>query len=210
MDDGLGDGGTSEGDAMIGFAELSSDEMYLHARAASIEVYERAQPIARKIAERYCKKYAWVSADDLTQNLMLEIPKIIYTFNPDNKQKNPWSKYLYFKLYFAAKDLLRKEDPLGISWPQKKAYPNWYRLQDDATIVARGTDADEMDEIDEFELDISNLRALLSGFPQVRKLSCAVAGKKKKRRCGLWTWRLRRARPKQMDLFAVEALSNAG
>lgn len=114
------------------FSNLTPDEVFAIARQSNVEVYTRALPIAKSIAERYAKKYDWISAEDLTQNLMYEIPSIMYAYRDDDASGNPWSKYLFYKLYFKGKDYLRKEDPVGIKWPQKKAYPKWHRLGDEA------------------------------------------------------------------------------
>jgi hypothetical protein len=132
------------------FSNLTPDEVFAIARQANVEVYTRALPIAQSIAARYAKKYDWISAEDLTQNLMYEIPSIMYAYRDDDASGNPWSKYLFYKLYFKGKDYLRKEDPVGIKWPQKKAYPKWHRLGDEAldgfeVIDYRGADDHQVD-----------------------------------------------------------------
>jgi hypothetical protein len=133
------------------FSKLTADEVFAIARQSNVEVYTRALPIAKKIAERYAKKYDWISAEDLTQNLMYEIPSIMYAYRDDDASGNPWSKYLFYKLYFKGKDYLRKEDPVGIKWPQKKQYPKWHRLGDESldgfeVVDYRGSEEDQAAE----------------------------------------------------------------
>lgn len=150
---------------------LSADDLYAVARASNVAVYERSQPIARRIAGLYVKRYSWIDVDDLTQDLMFEIPRIMYGYRPDNSAGNPWSKFLYHKLYFKAKDALRREDPLGIGWPQKREYPAWHRLGDQAL---EGFDAPDTREppIDldpELKDEVHQWREYFDSLPPMRK-----------------------------------------
>ena len=208
------------------FSELDDDAMFAVSHAAAQEVYTRAQPIARKLAARACKKYDWVNVDDLTQNLMLEIPRFMFAYDPHSPSKTSWSKYLFHKLYFYVKDLLRKEDPLGVKWPQKKVYPKWHRLADEALdgfeVVDLSVLADDDAEPDLLMDEIKAWREYFSQLPKLPKekqgkksASKSAAGLIKKRKRanrggshGLWSWwqqreraRLEREKPKQLALW---------
>jgi hypothetical protein len=90
------------------------------------KVWEEAVPVAKKIAINYVRKFPWIDVDDLSQSMLLKVPDIFRKFDPDRGAK--WSTYLYLRLYLIAKDILRKEDPLGIKFPRSQIYPTWERL----------------------------------------------------------------------------------
>ena len=155
------------------FSKLTPDEVFAIARQANVEVYTRALPIAQNIAGRYAKKYDWISAEDLVQNLMFEIPTIMYAYRDDDASGNPWSKYLFYKLYFKAKDYLRKEDPVGIKWPQKKQYPKWHRLGDESldgfeVVDYRGRDDEHLVD-GELLASIAAWREFFQALPALRE-----------------------------------------
>ncbi len=47
---------------------------------------------------------------------------------------------------FYVKDVLRREDPAGICWPQREHYPTWYRLGDQSGRLS--SDSGHLDETD--------------------------------------------------------------
>lgn len=195
----------------LDFGELDDDEMFEHSRRAAVEVFTRAVPIARKLAVRYCRKYDWVNPEDLAQNMILEVPRFMYSYDPCNASGTSWSKYLFHKFYFLAKDLLRKEDPLGVKWPQKKVYPKWHRLADEALegfeVVDARREAEEQ-ESDELKEDMQRWRDYFAELPKlVTKAKKAKVGRKRKANRGgsfgngLWSWRVERSKPKQLALW---------
>jgi DNA-directed RNA polymerase specialized sigma24 family protein len=194
------------------FEQLDADQMFAVSHMASREVFNRALPIARLLANRYCKKYDWVSSEDLAQSMVLEIPRFMFAYDPANASGTSWSKYLYHKLYYLAKDLLRKEDPLGVKWPQKKVYPKWHRLMDDALEGFEVIDIRELIELGEREaVDelIDEIKAWREYFAALPKLEKAKPEKRKspksksrkKMAGGLWSWKQERERPKQLGLW---------
>lgn len=64
------------------------------------------------------------------QSLMAEVPKIRARYDPSFGKC--WQKYFFFRAQGAVRDILRREDPLGIKYPQKKMYPEWHRLSDES------------------------------------------------------------------------------
>jgi hypothetical protein len=101
--------------------------------------------LADRIAKKTVRKYPWIDPDDLRQELIIPLPRWIEKYNPDDKSKTSWSKYLYHKLNFYVKDVLRKEDPVGIKWPQREQYPTWFRLGDQSGRLSGRSD-DGQDE----------------------------------------------------------------
>lgn len=159
------------------FSKLGDDELFLLARRANQEVFKRALPIVRRIAAKYCHEYTWLNVEDLAHAMMQEVPRIAFTYREHNQWGNGWGKYLYHRLYYVAKDCLRKEDPLGIGWPQKKQYPQWHRLGDESLAGFEAIDeAKELDSIpvDTFREDLDYLKRLcrlnLHGCAGVRRM----------------------------------------
>lgn len=190
---------------------LDNDQLFAVSRELAHAVFVRSIPIARKLAARYCKKYGWVNPDDLAQTMILEVPRFMYSYNPNNASGTSWSKYLFHKLYFLAKDLLRKEDPLGVKWPQKKVYPKWHRLADEALegfeVVDARREAEEL-EVDQLGEDIQRWREYFAGLPKLPKAKKVKVSKAKRKRgsgkgsqAGLWSWRVEREKPKQLALW---------
>jgi len=108
-----------------------------------------ATTIARRIARKTVKKYHWLSADDLQQDLLVRLQKWVTQYNPHHASDTTWSKYLYHKMSFYVLDILRKEDPLGIKWPQRKHYPEWSRLGDmDQTVLEAMEDESDFQDFD--------------------------------------------------------------
>lgn len=117
--------------------------------AAKWRVWEAAVPVAQKIAQRYCAQYFWVDDHDLSADMLLALPRFISTYDQKNSSKTDWSKYLFFKLNFYAKDCLRREDPVGLRWPQKRAHPEFHRLGDFSLVGFDAPDTRECKSIDE-------------------------------------------------------------
>ncbi len=94
------------------------------------ELWEWMLPMIGRRAFLTTQRYAWLDQNDIQQELCLFAPKILRAFK--FSYVNPLRKYVYFRLVYAAKDVLRREDPLGVSWPQKGKgpYPEWHRLSD--------------------------------------------------------------------------------
>lgn len=163
-------------------------------------VYLKATEVARQIALKYCRRYYWIDPDDLSQELILSLPKFIDAYRVGHRSGTPWGKYLYHKLNFKAKDILRLEDPLGIGWPQKQHYPSWSRLGDEAL---EGFDAPDarpepvLEEPDEFQADLEALRGLLGEKPSPLKKRRT---RKPKGTQNLLAWREER-KNRQLNLF---------
>lgn len=188
------------------FSNLGVEELFMLARKANVEVYARALPIAQRVARAYCRNYTWIDPEDLTQDLMSEIPRVMYGYQEDNAFSNTWSKYLYFKLQFKAKDILRREDPLGISYPQKKQYPQWHRLGDESLEGFEPTDMREL-LTEELEEEIQLWKEFFRDHPDPRKIKRGriwdkVNGRVKfrKQKMTLLAWYKIRKRPKQLSL----------
>lgn len=96
------------------------------------ELWTRAIPVAKLRAEATVGRYQWLDPEDLQNDLLAFLPQFLQRYNPDNEAGNHWQKYLYFAIYWGVKDILRGEAPLGIGYPQKKHYPEWHRLGDEA------------------------------------------------------------------------------
>ncbi len=90
------------------------------------EIFEHAAILTRQIVQKTVGKYPWISGDDLQQELLMRIDFFADRFDPT--KGNSWVKNMYFRLNFYVKDVLRKEDPVGIKWPQREHYPQWFRL----------------------------------------------------------------------------------
>jgi len=194
------------GDVKIDLSKMETDDVFLLARRANVEVYERALPVAQKVARAYCRRYDWISVDDLVQDLMFEIPRVMYGFREDNAAGNNWSKYLYFKLGFKAKDILRREDPLGISHPQKKAYPQWHRLGDESLSGFDPKDhRSDVELPEEMVEDIANWKEYFTGLRPMREIKHGRSWDKvrqrvrfRRQKVTLADWYRARKIPKQM------------
>lgn len=100
--------------------------------------------LAERIAKKTVRKYPWIDPDDLRQELIIPLPRWVERYNPADKSRTSWSKYLYHKLNFYVKDVLRREDPVGIKWPQREQYPTWFRLGDQSgRLSGRGDEEDQ-------------------------------------------------------------------
>lgn len=212
-------------------SQVSSDLVWLaqvdHDQAAIDELLARITPVAKRIAGNYCRRYAWLDAEDILQDLFADkLTQIIGRYRPG--RATDWEKYAYHRITYAVKDILRCEDPLGISYPQKKAYPEWHRLGDEAfdgfeVVGRRELDADELDLLKLYE-SISDWRESFAECKVVAKVGGKVkqwvsgevhsAGwcdgkfigqfdcrRKFLKRVSLRTWITVRARPKQLALF---------
>jgi len=158
-------------------SQVSSDLVWLaqvdHDQGAIDELLTRITPVAKRIATNYCRRYTWLDAEDILQDLFAEkLMPIVHRYRPG--RATDWEKYAYHRITYAVKDILRCEDPLGISYPQKKAYPEWHRLGDEAfdgfeITGRRNLDADELDLLKLYE-SISNWR---ESFAQCKSVADA-------------------------------------
>lgn len=120
----------------ISLAIISEDDIALLARYGDKEsfdyLWQLAIPQVGRIAGAFCRRYPWIDHDDLTQTMLLEFPKLVARFRPHvaRAKRITWNKYLYFSLYRTGQDALRREDPLGVSIPQKSPYPSWRRFSE--------------------------------------------------------------------------------
>ena len=90
---------------------------------------ERKDEVIRRLVRNCIRKYTFVDGDDMYQSLALNFPKIVKKYRP-GKANTDWDKYCYHRLTYTIKDILRQRDDLGICWPQKKMYPQWFHLYD--------------------------------------------------------------------------------
>lgn len=113
-------------------------------RAVQDAITEHAIVLAKRIAAKTVRKYQWIDGDDLQQELLIPVQRWIGTFAVDHSSNTSWSKYLYHKMNFYVKDVLRREDPVGIKWPQREHYPTWFRLGEQSGRLgeAQGDDGD--------------------------------------------------------------------
>lgn len=120
----------------IHFDRLSDDDAALLARHGDTEahaiLWHSSIDQAGRIAGLFARRYPWIDHEDLTQSILLDFPKIIRRYNPviARAKSISWNKYAYFAFYRAAQDALRREDPLGVSIPQKAHYPSWRRFSE--------------------------------------------------------------------------------
>lgn len=112
--------------------DLNDEERMLLAKYGDDEardyIWAHSVPLAERIAGRFASKYSWVTWEDLLQDILLEVPKIITRYNEDRGTKP--AKYLYFCFYRSAQDALRRLDPLGMRFPQRKKHPPFAYLYD--------------------------------------------------------------------------------
>lgn len=118
----------------LDLAKISEDDLAIIAcngdRPAIRFLWEASTPLVAKLTGRFASRIGgWIDWQDVRQNVMLEVPKIIKRYKPALAKKG-WSRYLACSLYRATQDVLRREDPLGVSIPQKKSYPVFCRLTD--------------------------------------------------------------------------------
>jgi hypothetical protein len=208
--------GTLGSSDLVWLAQVDDD------KRAIDEIFARVGKVVNRIAGNYCRRYTWIDPEDLSQSLMAEkLPKIIKCYRPG--KNTDWEKYVYHRLTFSAKDLLRCEDPLGIGFPQKKQYPEWHRLGDEAfdgfeVTGRKEMDSDELDMLKLYESIDDWRNAFLMCKPKTRKPKPWVSGevhavawcgqfvgrfdyRKKSRRVLLRDWIAVRAKPKQLVLF---------
>lgn len=135
---------------------------------ASELLLDRKDEVIRRLVRNCIRKYTFVDGDDMYQSVVLNFCKIIKTYRPG--KATDWDKYCYHRLTFMIKDILRQRDDLGICWPQKKQYPDWFHLYDKSD-ASDGCHADvvgdhrhlteEVREQLEFYESIEDLRAAL-------------------------------------------------
>ncbi len=160
-----------DGLELVWLAQLDNDKQAID------EIYARKIDIARRIARNYCRKYTFVDEDDLAQSMLLGLPKIIRTYRP-GKAGTGWDKYCYFRLTFLAKDVLRQRDDLGIGWPQKKMYPEWYHLGDESM---DGYDPRDHRELDQDTIDLERFYTAVAETRDALNLTRVSVNSKPKR-----------------------------
>lgn len=151
------------------------------------EIYEFAAILSQTIAITNVGKYPWIDPNDLQQELLMRVRHFSINFDPKKvkKKKPSWSKNLWFRLSFYVKDVLRKEDPVGIGYPQRKRYPQWFRLgaldgtQEGEDQSPNGTDFDgsELTEVDAaITVESLEQRQWQSDFDAVGRLAEEIRG----------------------------------
>lgn len=213
-------------------SQVSSDLVWLaqvdNDQQAIDELLTRITPVAKRIAANYCRRYAWLDPEDILQDLFADkLLQIIGRYRPG--RATDWEKYAYHRITFAVKDILRCEDPLGIGFPQKKQYPEWHRLGDEAF---DGFEVVGRKELDSDELDMLKLHESITAWREsfalcrvvAKKMKAFVSGdvhaaawvtentsgkfigqfdyrRKRLARVSLGQWINERAKPKQLVLF---------
>lgn len=134
------------------FVGLHEDHLAVLARygdrdAAKL-LWELSIPQVGRVTHSFAARYPWINHNDLTQDVLADFPKFLKRYDPT--KAHSWNKFLYFTIYHAAQDALRKEDPLGVRIPQKKPYPAWRRLSDlaDDPYILEGVVLDGLTNLD--------------------------------------------------------------
>ena len=167
-------------------SQVSSDLVWLaqvdQDQQAIDELLKRITPVAKRIAGNYCRRYTWLDPEDILQDLFADkLLQIIGRYRPG--RATDWEKYAYHRITFAVKDILRCEDPLGIGFPQKKQYPEWHRLGDEAfdgfeVVGRKELDSDELDMLKLYE-SIGQWRESFAACRVVaRKVKAWVSGER--------------------------------
>jgi hypothetical protein len=94
------------------------------------EIWALSAMLCGQIAARTVGKYPWIAAEDLQQNMLLKTEHFARVYDP--ARSSCFSKHLWWKFNFYVKDVLRREDPLGVRYPQRDHYPEWFRLGSNA------------------------------------------------------------------------------
>lgn len=167
-------------------------------REVQSQIADHAMGLAKKLAIKTRKKYPWICPDDMQQNLMLRLDKWVAEYQPDHGSQTTWSKFLYHKMAFYTKDLLRKEDPLGIAWPQRKKYPDWFRLGDQSGVMTNQFAAPDLHsndpEDDQFVRDYLAVQNFFRSLPRIpNQIPVIVDGDSLRHARCLW-WDNRRHR----------------
>lgn len=115
-------------------------------------LWRQATIKVERIAGLFVRRYSWISHEDLCQEALIVFPKILARYNP--AKGTSWDKYLYFSVYRACQDALRREDPLGVRIPQKSRYPSWRRLSEisESNALLEGIVLDGINKIDRGEI----------------------------------------------------------
>ena len=111
---------------------LADEDVILLAKYGDDEaiayLWTKTIPQVNKICGLFSRKYAWIDHDDLSQEVMLKIPAFFSRYRPESGTLV--NKYLYFCIYRCAQDALRRNDPLGMKFPQRKPHPQYIPLSD--------------------------------------------------------------------------------
>jgi hypothetical protein len=104
---------------------IRDDDLALLARYGDKEamsiMWVRLIPHCQRIGYKILKKYKHIESQDVVQTVLSDLPKLIGRFTPG---KAAAKTYFCISIYRAFQDTLRKHDPLGIKYPQKrKDYP---------------------------------------------------------------------------------------
>lgn len=134
------------------FHTATPDEIAMLSQHGDSEAFHRLWestiPTIERIAGHFHARYPWIEQEDITQAVLLKVPKILRRFDSEKATKGVL-RYFYFSFYRAAQDFLRCQDPLGVRIPHKTHYPAFTHLEDlcprDATprfpgdeIIAKG------------------------------------------------------------------------
>jgi hypothetical protein len=161
----------------IDFIVLSEDDTALLSHNGDTEalaiLWQKAVPQVGRIAGLFTRRYPWIDHEDLTQTMLVDFPKIIRRYDPERarSRKITWNKYAYFAFYRAAQDALRREDPLGVSIPQKAHYPSWRRFSEisDSANLIQGIVLDGLNKLDRGD------PAVMDGCTIAENSSCFAA-----------------------------------
>lgn len=98
------------------------------------KVWELSSFIAGAVARKTVARYRWLVVEDLQQQMLLKTDHFAAIY--DSNRSSSLAKHLWWKFSFYIRDVLRCEDPLGVRYPQRERYPDWYRLGEVAGRVA--------------------------------------------------------------------------
>lgn len=161
----------------IHFDKLTDDEAAVLSRHGDTEalthLWDASIGQANRIAGLFVRRYPWINHADLTQDILVEFPKLVRRFNPDRARARgiSWNKYAYFAFYRAAQDALRREDPLGISIPQKAKYPSWRLLSEvsDSPNLTQAIVLDGLNKLDRGDVAVLEGPSEINSWPQAEQ-----------------------------------------
>ena len=92
--------------------------------AAVAKVWESIFEVIDSQMQRvWLRRYTFLEneSEDLVSEVVTRVPQFIERYDPD--RGTPPKQFWYHTIYRAFQDALRRRDPLGISYPQRKHYP---------------------------------------------------------------------------------------
>ncbi len=157
-------------------------------RAYREQIWLRSEQIVSTLATKTVAKYSWIDREDLIQNMLLKTDYFATVYDP---ARNPvFTKHLYWKFAFYVKDVLRREDPVGIRAPQRQHYPTWFRLGDRANqaseesscgqyidssvLEAEQDESSDFIESEEFRIELTKLDSMVRDNLELNKLPSMV------------------------------------